>query len=509
MKTKILIPAALLTMGMAFTGCSDDFLEVTNPTQLTLDEYFNNEENVFASLVAAYDPLHWHDYNGAQYTSLNVVADVMSDQMYKGGGNAADCEYLYLAENFNQTPDNCISGLWTTFYSGIKRVNDCFGYIENIPETSNTKRWKSELYTLRAYYYSLLWKFWGNIPYYDQNLKYPYTTKQLSDNWEEGSKLVYEKIIADLEKAISNGNLPIKAEKGEEGRVTRAFTYMIYADVVLYQKDESRYSTAVKYMDAVIENYPLMENYSDIWKTEGEWCQESVFEINYNPVNGRTWSPAIEAAGANFPAFSAPNGFNGPAEICDNTGWGFCPLYPQVADELFEAGDTRKEATVLDIRDEKYSGKYTARFQNTGLFLNKYVPLATNRPATGDAALSYGNNYRVFRSAEAYLNAAELVAKGATGAKSSAKEYVNAVQTRANAEITDGSIREIVEEAAKEFVGEGKRYFILVRNDMAAEKIVADEPNNRTSGYRAEHKYWPIPATEIKADPELIQNPGY
>jgi len=79
----------------------------------------------------------------------------------------------------------------------------------------------------------------GKYSYYEKNLSYPYTTKQLTPDE------VYNGIVTTLEDAITNGGLPMKATSDMDGRVTLAMAYMLYADVVMYQKDESRYPKAL------------------------------------------------------------------------------------------------------------------------------------------------------------------------------------------------------------------------------------------------------------------------
>lgn len=60
MNTKIYkaICAGFVYCGMtaALTACSDDFLEVTNPTGEPLEEYYTTEEHLNEALTSAYAP---------------------------------------------------------------------------------------------------------------------------------------------------------------------------------------------------------------------------------------------------------------------------------------------------------------------------------------------------------------------------------------------------------------------------------------------------------------------
>ena len=68
------------------------------------------------------------------------------------------------------------------------------------------------------------------------------------------------------------------------GRMSQAAAYMIYAEMVMYQNDESRYAKALGYMQEIIkdtQNYDLNPDYANIFLESGEWTKESIFEIGY------------------------------------------------------------------------------------------------------------------------------------------------------------------------------------------------------------------------------------
>ena len=520
MKNNIKITASILALAtMGLTACSEDFLEVENPTQLSLDEYFADPANLQSSVTAAYAPLHWFDYNAhkdCSYADPVFIADIMSDQMFVGGSNSTDQPPLQKINNWSSDALNTPVSLWDDCYSGVKRCNDCLGYLDKY-NGSNKQQLIAEVYTLRAYYYNILWKFWGNIPYYDGTDEFP------SPNVDNGYTAVqlapadsYAQIIKYLEIAINEPSFPSKQTVGEEGHATKAFAKMLYADYVLYQKDKDRYSTALSYMDDVIADYPLESDFAKIFTEDGEWCSESVFEINYAKVGTRDWYDNDRvAAGTVFPAFI------GPAEAVDgvcNSGWGFGPIKESVWD-LFSDGDPRREASIIDARGKASSG----RFQCTFLYNAKYAPRPENLAASGDPNLSYGNNRRVFRSAEAYLNAAELSAKLGNG---KAAEYLTALRSARGVSYQGSTLADIMDEAAREFVGEGKRFFIVLRNDgeegIAAANILVGAGNDNSGKYTytpdqkaqtgiftANKKYLAIPQEELSADQNLKQNPGY
>ena len=79
-----------MAASVAFAGCSDDFLELAPPTKTPIEEYFTTEEHVYEALIAAYDPLHWPDWDGAQYNAVNLMSDVMADDIWPGGASRND-----------------------------------------------------------------------------------------------------------------------------------------------------------------------------------------------------------------------------------------------------------------------------------------------------------------------------------------------------------------------------------------------------------------------------------
>ena len=112
---------------------------------------------------------------------------------------------------------------------------------------STRSRIKAEAYVLRAYYYTWLWKLFGNVPYYERNPTGPdYLIDQLTADG------VYAKIIGDLDAALTGSGLPKVVKSAELGRFTRAAAQMLRANVVMYQQDASRYATVLTDMREII-----------------------------------------------------------------------------------------------------------------------------------------------------------------------------------------------------------------------------------------------------------------
>lgn len=488
---------SVLSLLLLSTSCGKDFVTVKHNSSEPLDEYFINESRMLEGLTAAYDPLKWYDYF-YQYTSLNMVYDIMADDVYCGGSNEGDQPGLVKIHYFTTTPTEVIDVPWTTSYSGINRCCHVLENVDDVPGMAEQTKllYKAEATVLKAWYYSVLWKLYGNVPYYDTNLSSPYTTTQLS------ADEVYENIVTRLEEAIGMNVLPMKQSAANYGRVTLAMAYMLYAETVMIQCDESRYARALGYMREIIESgqYSLMSDFAGIWEETGEWCNESIWEINYISENGvRSWDAPIATGGSIYPVLIGIPG--GTDRFSD--GWGFSPI-PEATYMMYEEGDQRRDGGIYNhlavMPDYLTAG--SPRWQCEGYFLLKYMARVNgNHGYSGDPNMNQGNNQRVYRYAETLLNAAELALR--TG--SNGEEWLRQVCDRAGSTM-DYSIDGIIAERRKEFVGEGKRYFDLVRTGTAATVLQASNHKYRTTGWSENKRYLPIPQSEIDKDPGLKQN---
>lgn len=508
---KLIIISGIAITALSLNSCTDDFLTVQSASQLLADgTYYNSKAHLTEALVAAYDPLKWFDYSFGQYENLPFVSDVMSDDVMTGGSDENDCLYLHKMSNYSALPTSVCSNSWTICYSGVNRSNIVLQYIDNAVDMTDAEKaeYKAEATVLRSFFYKVLWKYWGNIPYYEKNLTYPYLCEQSTHDQ------VYEKIATDLETIIDQKVLPEKSASGAEGHVTQAMAEMLYAEVVMYQNDNTRYTKALGYMKDIISSakYSLVNNYASLWESNGEWGTESIFEINYTSTNGaHDWSAAIATGGTVYPKLIGINSLGGSPDF--DGGWGFEPVNKS-AYNLFDATDKRRDASILNFATyaSATGATYSGRYEDTGYFMRKYLPRkGGNAGYTGNADMNYNNNVRVYRYAETLLNAAELVLASNSGNDVSglAQGYLDEVRTRAGLGKVSVSIDNILNERHKEFVGEGKRYWDLVRSGKAASVLVAGSALNRTVGWTENKKYLPIPQGDIDSSQGTLTQNNY
>ena len=497
---KIII--ALTSLAVLLTACSKDFINPRHNSSEPLDEYFNTPERLFQCLVAAYDPLEWYDYAFGQYDNLHLIFDVMGDDMYAGGSNEGDQPIIVKTHYFTLTSTDLPNQIWTVNYSGINRAATLIKYIDGAEGVDeNTKKlYVAEAKVLMAFYYNMLWKLWGNVPYWEELLESPYITPQLSHDE------VYNNFIKLIEDAIDAKVLPMKAAVGSEGRVTLAMAYMLYTEAVLYQNDQSRYQTALNYMKEIINSgqYALVADFAGIWEESGEWGTESIWEINQISEGGlRDWGNSIATGGTVNPVLTGIPALQDPSGTYQE-GWGFGTIAKSTYD-MYDDDDIRKDGGILNFSKWAVTSgaSYTPRWQDTGFFNKKYIARHNgNHGYLADPNCNYNNNEHIYRYAETLLNAAELSSLlGQDGSS-----YLQQVRDRANCHDTGVSREDIIQERHKEFVGEGKRYWDLVRSGLASSVLKAANHEYRTVDWTENKKYWPIPQGEIDKDPAIEQN---
>ncbi|MFN7100455.1 MAG: RagB/SusD family nutrient uptake outer membrane protein, partial [Flavobacterium sp.] len=147
-------------------------------------------------------------------------------------------------------------------------------------------------------------------------------------------------------------------------------------------------------------------------------------------------------------------------------------------------------------------------YEHTGFFNRKYIPRKRRADAQGDLNLTNPNNYRAIRYADVLLMAAEALNRGNID-DAKARGYLNQVRRRAFGDLnhdissSGAALTDFIwAERRVELVGEGHRFFDLVRTGKAAQEITGFTANK--------HELFPIPIEEIQfANGNWAQNPGY
>jgi hypothetical protein len=213
-----------------------------------------------------------------------------------------------------------------------------------------------------------------------------------------------------------------------------------------------------------------------------------------------------------------------------------CRPWNKPATTLTERGiDLGGKKNYAVVNTDEYGGGYP--IDNSGL--NVQAPLMWKFWQPG---IPYGDAYGtfnecVFRSAEAYLIAAEAIVKGAKGGKlGGAEVYYNRILDRAlgtkkgtdpkcaaapenqksletasyRATASNITIDLILDERAREFMGEYSRWFDLKRTGKLVDRVKKYNPWVKGQAIADKHYLRPIPQSEIDLSfPAMKQNAGY
>ncbi len=485
-------------------SCKKDFLEL-EPRGIKLESnFYQTQSEVFEGVVAVYDVLQWCGTNNTYSMNLGLL-NAASDDCYSGGSDASDQPSWAAWDVFGLTPNlGPQRALWNKYYAGIYRANLLLEKIEKAPSIdANFKaRAKAEVKFLRAYYYFELLRFFGNIPLITKTLSADEIYKQTQAAPSE----VYAQIEKDLREAIASIELPETVSASELGRVTKGAAKALLGKAILYQNNPAKMDEAAKLFEDVITSgiYKLEPKFEDIFKQDHEWGQESIFEINFSGNQTGGYENFINITEGNY-----NTQFFGMRDFVGSTyanGWSFCPVSTELVDVM--KNDPRFKHTIIDGKALKAAGaSYTAGYQNTDYFIQKYAPLQANKAKSGEPALNWNNNTREIRLADVYLMAAEAIVRSPNGDAAKASGFLNKVRARVGLQPFIGQtgtalLDLIYKERRMELATEGHRFFDLVRTEKAAETLKGFQ--------KGKHEVLPIPQQEIDiAVGKLRQNPGY
>lgn len=467
-------------------SCSDDFVEVTSENE-SADNYFNSEEDYQLALIGAYDLL--------QSTYLNVmIGEIASDNTLAGGENPNDVLGIQEIDDMRHTPVNQqLRDIWSWMFAGVNRANYIMQY-QDKTDFAGKEEVIAQARFLRAYYYFELVKFFGDVPLVvDKPLEFgdQYTVARTP------ASEVYGQIVEDLKFAADN----LPATQMQAGRITSGAANALLGKAYLYQ---GLYDDAAIAFEKVIAGpYMLVEDYKSIFEPEGENGPGSVFEVQYTDKEGAGFGCLQCSEGNVAVGFNGIRSYSGPDF---ESGFSFNVPTQEVVD-AFEAGDIRKDVAILDI--EAWASETGATYgignEHTGYFNRKYIARQGDLN-TGDANLTNPNNYRSIRFADVLLMAAEANFRKPSSDDSKARLYLNMVRERAGltaVETSGAALLDVIyHERRVELVGEGHRFFDLVRTGRAATEI---------DGFVAgKHELFPIPQIEIDlAGGNWDQNPNY
>jgi starch-binding outer membrane protein, SusD/RagB family len=453
------------------------------------------EEEAIALTNAAYQPLQWPKlYNMRMWT-----LDIISGNSDTGGSGGTDgIETIQLA-NFTATADNAAAlDVWRGPNPGILRCDLVLQKVPGLSISDDIKnRCLGEAYFLRAHYYFILVRLFGDVPL----MLTPLTpADELSLPRTSASK-IYDQIISDCEKAIEL--LPAKSSyaSSDLGRASKDAALTMLAKV--YLTLGKNYDKVVSLCDQVTSlGYDLTKcSYADNFDASIDNNPESIFEIQYT---GSTtydfWTNNNQASW-----LSTYMGPRNSKFVAGAWGWN---LPTQEFVDSYETGDLRKDVTILYAGCPQFDSKtYLASYSSTGYNVRKFlVPFSVSKEYNTNPA-----NFVVYRYADVLLMKAEALNE--QGKTTAAETPLNSVRTRAGlASITgetQSAMKEtILHERRIELAFEGHRWFDLIRIDNGNYALKFLKSIGKTNVTK-DRLLLPIPQEEMDANPNMTQNAGY
>lgn len=453
MKT-IYFKTIICILSLGLTMSCEDFLEEVPISEVLLSEL--NASNVEAITVGMYEPLTrsrgraWESHYGTDLILLNESVQGLS------GSRARIANYQLELNNPSTRR------WWPTLYEAIGRANSVLSAIENQEglDPDIAAQASGEAAFVRALCYYQFVRFVGEVPL---------RLKPVTNSNETGQALasideIYTQIIADLEVAESN----LGPKTTRPGAATSGAAKVFLADVYLTR---GNYELAAAKAKEVIDNqstygYALVPNYPDLFSATAPTHDGDVFSLKFSQTAGY---------GSFITTYWAPRTSDYAREM-------------GISSNGLERGGVLASSPLImgwDDNDLRKSWSLTAEY----LYKGNLVPAPNNitrydfimskyRDPGSVEETANGNDWPIYRFADALLIFAEAdnLAKG--GPTAAAYEAVNKVRRRgyglstteteptvdlpAGLDVTAFDDM-VFRERGYEFLGEGKRWYDLLR----------------------------------------------
>jgi starch-binding outer membrane protein, SusD/RagB family len=401
-----------------------------------------------------------------------------------------------------------IAGMFSRVYFQIGMANE---FLRQTTDAKLTERkvsnsvktavqqYRAEARFLRALSYWHGLDLWGNIPIV--------TTIQSSPPAQNTRQEVYDFIVNEL--TAIRADLPA-AGPGTYGRATKEALDMLLANVYLNAEvytGTPHYAEALTAAQSAINGpFSLDPTYQNVFLADNNTSPEIIFPVIQDGQHTQSYG------GVNFIAHASCGASMSNATYgLDGCWWGI-RLRPEVYN-LFAAGDARSGFF--------YTSGQTVAITNIGDFTNGIAAPKFQNITSGGAPGSNNQfvdtDFPMFRLGEAYLIYAEAAVRTGTNLVQ-ALAYVNALQDRAygagNNTLTAPqlTLQFLQDERSRELLWEAHRRTDLIRfgTFSGGSYLWAWKGNVQAGASTPAHlDLYPIPATEISANPKLAQNTGY
>lgn len=323
----------------------------------------------------------------------------------------------------------------------------------------------------------------------------------------------------DLYNFIKDELLSIESDlpdpgANEYGRVDKGAVWMLQSKLYLNADamvgiDE--YAACLEACNNVINNggYELEPIYQALFMKDNHESNEIIFALNSDGKNTQNWGNTT------FLVHAAIGGSMVDSDFGVVNGWAGLRTTNTLVDQFPDiTGDT-------DSRAIFFTDGQSLEIDDIGVFEQGYaVPKYTNTNMAGEAGSDpthVDTDYPMFRLGDAYLMYAEAHLRGGGGDLNLATDLVNQLRERAYGS-TDGNIASddlnldfILDERSRELYWEATRRVDLIRFGQYTEEGIWPWKGNIKEGRTTEgfRDIFPIPASDLLANPNMNQNPGY
>jgi hypothetical protein len=481
---------------------------------------------MYSNLSSSYGVPYWR----MQELSTDEAILPARDGNFDDGGQYRQLHY------HSWTFDHAnVVGVWQWGFSGINTCNRLITVVNSSSSTDAVKAANvAEIRAMRALYYFFMMDLYGNVPIITT---FPVATPPAT----QARSAVFAFIESELKAVLPI--LPAKSSNAstntlQYGRPTKGMVFALLAKMYLnagVYTGTPRYTDVVTMADSVQKNtnYSLDAKYRDIFlPNNGPQINETIFAIPYDQqipgnqftrfgffyylVNAYGFSTNLSIAMSTTPEFY--NRFNIPNDFRTKT-WLVGPqYYPDgqggfTAQPVYYPGTTTQvniTAPLILVPGKPMDLGNTTASQSEGVRSLKYYP----DPTMIQATRLNSNDVPVLRLADVFLMKAEAELRGAPttiagGELQTPLALINKLRTRAGAQLaTNVDLNVLLDERARELSWEGWRRNDLIR--FGQFEVEYPLPNDvLTMNKDITRRLYPVPSTELKTNPNLVQNPGY
>lgn len=374
---------------------------------------------------------------------------------------------------------------------------------ENLAKAKNMRA-EARFIRAQSYYHAL--DMFGNVPFVTEN--------NLPGSTTAPARITRADLFKYVESELIGAAAEMKTPRSNEyGRADQAAAWSVLAKLYLNAKvytGGERNNDVITYCNKIINaGYSLKSKYSDLFLADNNLNNpEQIFSINYDGIRTQTYG------GTTYMVHAAIGGSMPASDFGVNGGWGGLRTTKAFVD-MFPAGGE-------DNRGRFYTDGQSKEINDLGSFNDGYAFIKyKNVTSTGVAGSDGAGNFvdadlPLYRLADIYLMYAEATLRGGNGNSGTALGYINNLRERAygntSGNVASLSLGFILDERARELSWELTRRTDLIRFDKFTTGAYLWPWKGGVQEGKAVESFrnlFPIPAKDIIANPNLIQNPGY